>query len=421
MTGLTQAVVDAIMLALRSLFTPIEVLIETFGPPLLEAIVGTPHPDRLFGRPENGPWPELYRYYWDAIVPLSLSLYGLAVGLVILLESMSNLFSGYHATRLKRRAFVGLLGVLSWWWLAALSLRLVSAIAIATLPDLSDVSLFQTVSFTGIGLIGLVISLSVDLALFILLALIYLLRQLVLHLYVLLMPLLIVCWVPGLGPFALVSQFAKRLAGLYVPFLLMTLPVAVLFRLGEILGGSLSLSLGGIGAWLTALVIPVLAVLAPFVMVWQAGALFFMLDRTGRQVSTSTARRRFDSISNATSAGVQPAAGPLHSHPRGLRSFDQAPGGTSTSGRPLQADPISSTATRGSLNRDFRSGDVESPNHPSGSPLDATDWQNGADLLNSKAEERSSQTTPMTRDLTNSSDSTASPSPDRRKDDGTSK
>lgn len=53
---------------------------------MLEVIVQTPHPDAVFGAPSNGPWPSIYDYYWETIIPLSLSLYGLAIGLVILLE-----------------------------------------------------------------------------------------------------------------------------------------------------------------------------------------------------------------------------------------------------------------------------------------------------------------------------------------------
>jgi len=96
------------------------------------------------------------------------------------------------------------------------------------------------------------------------------------HLFVLLMPLLIVFWIPGVGPFTLISRFVQRLAGFYAPILFMTLPVALLLRLGELLGESFSLSLGGVGAWLLALLIPVAALFAPLVMFWQAGALFFL-------------------------------------------------------------------------------------------------------------------------------------------------
>jgi type II secretory pathway pseudopilin PulG len=102
----------------------------------------------------------------------------------------------------------------------------------------------------------------------------------------------LVLWIPGVGPFALLSRFVKRLAGFYVPFLFMTVPVAVLFRLGEILGDSFGLSMGGIGAWLTAIVIPLVAVLAPLVLVWQAGGIFFIGDRVARRVSTQQAQAR---------------------------------------------------------------------------------------------------------------------------------
>jgi uncharacterized membrane protein len=128
-----------------------------------------------------------------------------------------------------------------------------------------------------------------------------------LYLFVLLMPILIVMWIPGLGPFTLVSQFVKRLAGFFFPFLFMTVPVALLFRLGELMGASSNLSMGGFGAWLVALVIPLIAVVSPFVLFWQAGALFFMADRASRHVSSERASRRAQGAKDRSQNGMQAA------------------------------------------------------------------------------------------------------------------
>jgi hypothetical protein len=177
------------------------------------------------------------------------------------------------------------MGILSWWWIAAVSLRLADQVARFITPDLNSISLFQTLSFAGIGLLGVIVSLSVDLVLFGLIALIYFTRQLVLYGFVLGMPLLIVAWIPGIGPFRFVATLTQRLAGFYVPLLVMTIPVALLFRLGAILGEAATLSLGGIGLWLTALVIPFVAVLSPFLLIWQAGATFFIGEQMIRHTS----------------------------------------------------------------------------------------------------------------------------------------
>ncbi len=226
------------------------------------------------------------------MVPLALLLWALAIGLVIFLEATSHLFGSYHRSKLKKRSFSGLLGILSWWWLAALSLRFVDALTGFIVPNLSTISLFQTLSFSALGVLGLVLTLASDLVLFVLIAVIYFVRQLALYLFVLLMPILIAFWIPGVGPFSLVSGFMRRMANFYVPFLFMTVPVALLFRLGELLGASVDLSMGGFGTWLTALVIPVLAVASPFVLFWQAGALFFMTDRAARHTSRARVHER---------------------------------------------------------------------------------------------------------------------------------
>ncbi|WP_236544818.1 hypothetical protein [Salinirussus salinus] len=291
-SGLGDIITGAIQEVLRLLFSPIRGVIEEHGDAVLQTVVGTPHPDAVFSAPANDAWPAIYEYYWQTFFPLSLTLFGLVIGLVIFLESTSHLFSSYHRSKLKKRAFAGLLGLLSWWWIAALSLRFMDTLARFLVPAVSDITVFQTLSFSGMGVLGTVVALTANFVLFILIGLIYLARHLALYLFVLLMPLLIVFWIPGVGPFRLASAFMKKLAGFYVPFLFMTVPVALLFRLGDLLGTSVGPSAGEFGAWLTALVIPLLAVLSPFILFWQAGALFFMADRASKYMSAQRAQRR---------------------------------------------------------------------------------------------------------------------------------
>jgi len=223
-----------------------------------------------------------------------LLLWALSLGLIILLESTSHLFSSYHRSKLKKRAFSGLLGILAWWWIGAFSLQFTDELTSLLLPNLADLSLFDVASFGAMGVLGVVISATIDLTLFLLVALLYYVRQVVLYLFVLLMPVLIALWVPGVGPFTLLSRFVKRLAGFYVPFLFMTVPVALLFTLSGLLGSSATLSLGGVGQWLVAISVPFVAVVVPFVLFWQAGALFFLADRVSQHSSRHRASERFD-------------------------------------------------------------------------------------------------------------------------------
>jgi hypothetical protein len=319
---LTDVIVSAIMEALRTLFTPIEEVIEDNADDLLETVVGTPAPDAVFEEPSNGAWPDIYDEYWDVIVPLSLFLWALSVGLVIFFEGTSHLFGSYHRSKLKKRAFTGLLGILSWWWIDALALQFIDQLSAYLVPDLTEVTLFETLSFAAMGVLGVVVALATDFLLFVLIAVIYFVRHIVLYLFTLLMPIMIAFWVPGVGPFSLVSRFMERLAGFYVPFLFMTVPVALLFRLGDILGNNFSLSLGGLGTWLTALIIPIVAVLSPLVLFWQAGALFFMAERASTHVSGGRARQR---VNRTRAAGARTrAVGERNTHrgrnfSRGLR------------------------------------------------------------------------------------------------------
>lgn len=284
----------------RDIFSPVKDFISRFVEGLIQVVVSTPNPNSVFSKPTNGAWPNIYDYYWDSIFPTALLLWALSLGLIILLESTSHLFSSYHRSKLKKRAFSGLVGILSWWWIASLSLRFIDGLADYIVPSLADVSLFDTASFAAIGVLGLVLSFVVDLVLFLALGLIYYGRQVALYFFTLMMPLLIAFWVPGVGPFAVVSRLMRRLAGFYVPFLFMTVPVAVLLRLSKLLGTSASLSMGGFGQWLMAIITPILAIAVPIILFWQAGSLFNAARTTARHASRQNSRARINTVRSAS-------------------------------------------------------------------------------------------------------------------------
>lgn len=290
--ALGDVIVWAIKKGLKALFSPLEEVIQTYGNDAITVLVGTPHPNAVFSAPTNSSWPSIYSYFWDVLVPLSLLLWGLSVGIVIFLESTSYLFSSYHRSKLKRRAFSGLLGILAWWWLDGLSRQFINELAIFIAPNLSEISLFETISFGSVGAIMTAITLSADFFLLVLVVLIYFIREIVLYLFTLMMPLLIVLWIPGVGPFRLVSEFMKRMAGFYVPFLFMTIPVALLFRLGQLLGQNFGFSTQGLTTWLAALIIPIVAIVSPFILFWQAGSIFFMAQSASHHSSRHRAHDR---------------------------------------------------------------------------------------------------------------------------------
>jgi hypothetical protein len=52
--GLADIIIGAITELLRILFSPIRTVIQQHGDALLEVVVGTPHPNAVFGAPSNG-------------------------------------------------------------------------------------------------------------------------------------------------------------------------------------------------------------------------------------------------------------------------------------------------------------------------------------------------------------------------------
>lgn len=311
---ITDAVVDALEEFLVQLVSPVEGFVEQYGGSVIRVVLETPTPSRVFAAPTNPPWVAVYDYYWSAIVPVALLLFALSASLVILLETTSGLLNGYHRAQLKRRTVVALFGVLSWWWINAFALRLVDGLVVTIAPSLAEVTLFEAVSFGALGVLGIVVSLATDFVLIGVVALLYILRHILIYFYTLLVPLLLVAWIPGVGPFRVVSGLTKQAASLYVPLLVVPVPVALLFRLSLLLGESASVSsLGGFGAWVAALVVPFVAVLAPLVLVWQTGRITAAASVAARNVSRRQASERVGRLRDAGGAvagrGAQGATG----------------------------------------------------------------------------------------------------------------
>jgi hypothetical protein len=310
-------VVEALETFLVELVSPVEGFIEDYGGTVIQVVLDTPTPNRVFMAPTNPPWVAIYDYYWGGIVPVALLLFALAGSLVILLETTSGLFSSYHRAQLKRRAVVALVGVLSWWWVNAFALRLVDSLVVTIAPSLAELTLFETASFGALGLLGVVVSLATDFVLIGVVALLYILRHVLIYFYTLLVPLLLVAWIPGVGPFRSVTGLVRQAAGLYVPLLLAPVPAALLFRLGLLLGESGSFgSLDGFGAWIAALVVPFVAILAPVVLVWQTGRIATAANAAARNVSRERAMARAGRLRDAggsvASRGAAGATGARH-------------------------------------------------------------------------------------------------------------
>ena len=333
---ITDAVVDAIEEFLVQLVAPVEGFVEEYAGSVVRIVLDTPTPTRVFAAPTNAPWSAIYDYYWGAVVPVALLLFVLAGSLVILLETTSTLFSSYHRAQLKRRAVVALFGVLSWWWINAFALRLVDGLVLTIAPSVAELSLFGAVSFGALGLLGVVVSLATDFVLIGIVALLYVLRHILVYFYTLLVPLLVVAWIPGVGPFRFVSGVAKQAASLYVPLLVVPLPVALLFRLSLLLGESASFSsLGGFGAWVAALVVPFVAVLAPLVLLWQTGRITATASMAARNVSRRQASERVGRLRDTGGAvaerGARGAAG-ARNLARGVRAPTAGKSGQDTLG-----------------------------------------------------------------------------------------
>ncbi len=212
---------------------------------ITEEIFGTPVPEThgnfVFGSPTNHPWIDLH----NELVGGNIMLISLLL-LVVFVQGrhtirIFNFGSVYENKKARRSAWTGATLIVTWYWVAVLSLYLVNGFTIALVPDvemLIDGLLdFLAVSISNPGL-ALFMATIGGVSMWLLQALFFF-REILLYILLYSMPLAIAV---AFGHLPVISQIAKRIAIKFVPLAIMPLPVAVLFRGYDLLFGTGSAS-----------------------------------------------------------------------------------------------------------------------------------------------------------------------------------
>ncbi|MFP8890595.1 hypothetical protein ACLI4U_12570 [Natrialbaceae archaeon A-CW2] len=223
----------------------IDQLIEWFQEGLAEGyevvtaqVFGTPTPETdgafVFGDPSNTPWEQIY----SSLVAGEIMLVALLL-LVMCVQGrhtirIFNIGNAYETRKTKRSAWTGAFLIVTWYWIAVLTLYLVDGFTIALIPDVSVVTdamidlLLLTVSnpllalfLTGVGAV----------AMWILQALFFL-REILLYILIYAMPIGIAL---AYGNLPIISHIARTVCMKFVPLAIMPIPVALLFKGYELL------------------------------------------------------------------------------------------------------------------------------------------------------------------------------------------
>lgn len=244
------AFVDGIIAAVEEILLRGADMLHTSVLDVLPFAVGvtirTPHPSPsgglVFGQPTSEPWISLYSYYTEVVLPITLLLLVAGITIMMFSGTLGGLLSGYERSLTQRRLFLGFLFVFAWWAAGTLTLQFADGLATSIAPDVTTVAeSFTSALDPGAASGGPVMraGLTAFEALVVLgMAFLYLLRWVGIYALMLGMPIAVALWVVNVGPFAYLSRIVEGLAAKFIPLAFVSVPVAVIFRVGDLLFSS---------------------------------------------------------------------------------------------------------------------------------------------------------------------------------------
>lgn len=269
--GIVQAAREALSQGSDGLHASMQEMLDL----VVTVTVRTPHPTPrdgfFFGEPTNEPWISLYGYYTEAVLPVTILVIALAVAMILFTGIFGTFLTGYERSRAKRRLVVAFLFVLAWWGIGAFVLRFVDALAVAIAPEPSTVaSTFRdTMTLSGHGTTTTAALTLLEALVVLFLVVWFFVRWLGIYALMLAAPIGVAFWVVDVGPFAYLSRLIEELLAKFVPLAFVTVPAAIVFRVGELLFGNFDPAAefgAGAGPFLFALGFPLLVLVVAYYM-----------------------------------------------------------------------------------------------------------------------------------------------------------
>jgi len=294
--GIVQAVREALSQGSNELHASMQDMLDL----VVTVTVRTPHPTPrdgfFFGEPTNEPWVSLYGYYTEAVLPVTVLVIALAVAMILFTGIFGTFLTGYERSRAKRRLVVAFLFVLAWWGIGAFVLRFVDALAVAIAPEPSTVaSTFRdTMTLNGHGTTTTAALTLLESLVMLLLVVWFFVRWLGIYALMLATPIGVAFWVVDVGPFAYLSNLIESLLTKFVPLAFVTVPAAIVFRVGELLFGNFNPAAefgSGAGPFLFALGFPLLVLVVAYYMFRMPSLRKMTAATPGRDVERQTVEK----------------------------------------------------------------------------------------------------------------------------------
>lgn len=326
---------------------------DTFIEPILQWIVkdlmATPHPDEImFSEPTSDPWVGFYNDIYLRIEIITSILFFMTIGAVL----FTNMFRNeLERKKSLKRVAIGFPLTLVWWWLGAWTLKLADVLTTAIMPE--DIAAQQgdilpTLADLSYGVMLSFFILFCGAVIVLILAIVYLMRNIVLLMYYLMMPLLI--WGASC-PIRPVRNYSMGLIEKYVPLLAFPIPGVILLWLSTVfLQGNIT------DQPITGILEPVVGLAAMFLsgiiplyfFVTASGAM-----RTVRQVVMMKAVMGSESSATSASSGASDGGGSAETSGAagGGGSANSAGGSRLNSGRRRGQEPALASGSPNSSRR----------------------------------------------------------------------
>ncbi|WP_435078583.1 hypothetical protein [Halococcus sp. AFM35] len=215
---------------------------------VVNVIVGTPVPKHngqpaFFQQPTNQPMKGVYNSWLTFSMPLGIILWMLMMlGILFSQVFISGSSDELKRQEMKSRSWKVLLGVLGSWAIGAAILHLSNGITLAVAPDGKDIASNLAVFVGNVGAAGAagLLLWFFEGILFLFILLLVLSKYAVVFVMMWSLPILLPLAAFNVGPLKLLSKPARGIIDMFIPFVFLTLPMALVLRVGYVVVNSMN-------------------------------------------------------------------------------------------------------------------------------------------------------------------------------------
>ena len=288
---------------------------------IVNLIVGTPVPKHngqpaFFQQPTNQPWKGVYDSWLTFAMPLGIIMWILMMlGIMFSQVYISSSSKELKRRELKNRSWKVLLGVLGSWAIGAAILHISNGVTLAVAPDGQDIASNLAVFAGNIGAAGAagLLIWFFEGILFLFILLLVLAKKAMVFVMMWSLPILLPLAAFNVGPIKLLSKPARGIIDMFIPFIFLTLPMALVLRVGYVVVNSLNQgAVAQVGMWAsganTALVLGfwILAAVSPLFVFSQTGRIKGMAaGMLGASLATNNVQEKVQNAKNRVTSNGQ--------------------------------------------------------------------------------------------------------------------